>query len=93
MYKRQVVKRALDSEHLVVAEGDSGFFNSGYGMPGLLRAARSGIILHPDEGDASVIFRASFPGFNATGAPVGRGFIVQRGQQDLVQVALPGGTE
>ena len=88
----KVVKRALDSEHLVVAEGDSGFFNSGYGMPGLLRAARSGIILHPDDGDASVIFRASFPGFNATGAPVGRGFIVQRGQQDLVQVALPGGT-
>ena len=86
----KVVKRALDSEHLVVAEGDSGFFNSGYGLPGMLRASRSGLILHPDEGDASVIFRASFPAFNATGAPEGRGFIVQRGQQDLVQVALPG---
>jgi S-DNA-T family DNA segregation ATPase FtsK/SpoIIIE len=85
----KVVKRSLDSEHLVVAEGDSGFFNSGYGLPGLLRAARSGLILHPDEGDASLIFRAAFPGFNATGAPEGRGFIAQRGQQDLVQVALP----
>lgn len=85
-----LVKAALDQEQLVVAEGESIFFSSSFGLPGLLKTSRSGLALQPDGVEGQSVFRTSFPAYNQADQPEGRGFLVQRGKPEMFQVALPG---
>jgi len=85
-----LVKAALDQERLVVAEGESIFFSSSFGLPGLLKTSRSGLALQPDGVEGQSVFRTSFPACNRADQPEGRGFLVQRGKPEMLQVALPG---
>ncbi|HYO19302.1 MAG TPA: FtsK/SpoIIIE domain-containing protein, partial [Dermatophilaceae bacterium] len=85
-----LVKAALDDDHFVVAEGETIFFSSGFGLPGLVKTSRSGLALQPDGVEGQTVFRSSFPAFNRAGQPEGRGFLVQRGRPEMLQVALPG---
>jgi len=85
-----VVKAALDSECFVVAEGEATFFSSSFGLPGLLKTSRSGLALQPDGVEGQSVFRTSFPAFSRADQPEGRGFLVQRGRPEMLQVALPG---
>jgi S-DNA-T family DNA segregation ATPase FtsK/SpoIIIE len=84
-----LVKAALDHDSLVVAEGEQVFFSSSFGLPGLLKTSRSGLALQPDGVEAQTVFRSSFPAFNRADQPEGRGFLVQRGRPEMLQVALP----
>jgi len=86
-----LVKACLDYDCFVVAEGESIFFSAGFGLPGLLKTSRSGLALQPDGVEASTVFRSTFPAFNRTDQPQGRGFLVQRGRPELLQVALATG--
>jgi DNA segregation ATPase FtsK/SpoIIIE, S-DNA-T family len=83
-----LVKACLDDDHFVVAEGETTFFSSSFGLPGLLRTSRSGLALQPDGVEGQTVFRCSFPAFNRAVQPEGRGFLVQRGRSELLQVAL-----
>jgi S-DNA-T family DNA segregation ATPase FtsK/SpoIIIE len=85
-----LVKAALDQEHFVVAEGETIFFSSSFGLPGLLKTSRSGLALQPDGVEGQSIFRTSFPAYNRADQPEGRGFLVQRGRPEMLQVGLPG---
>ena len=85
-----LVKAALDNDHFVVAEGEPMFFTSNFGLPGLVKTSRSGLALQPDGIEGQTVFRSSFPAFNRADLPEGRGFLVQRGRPELLQVALPG---
>ena len=85
-----LVKACLDLDGFVVAEGETIFFSSGFGLPGLLKSSRSGLALQPDGAEGQMIFRSSFPAFNRADQPEGRGFLVQRGRPEMLQVALPG---
>jgi hypothetical protein len=84
-----LVKACLDRDSFVVAEGETIFFSSGFGLPGLLKTSRSGLVLQPDGTEGQTVFRSSFPAFNRVDQPEGRGFLVQRGRAEMLQVALP----
>jgi S-DNA-T family DNA segregation ATPase FtsK/SpoIIIE len=85
----KLVKACLDHDCFVVAEGEAIFFSSSFGLPGLLKTSRSGLALQPDGAEGQMVFRSSFPAFNPADQPAGRGFLVQRGRSELLQVALP----
>ena len=85
-----LVKACLDDDHFVVAEGETTFFSSSFGLPGLLKTSRSGLALQPDGVEGQTVFRSSFPAFNRVDQPEGRGFLVQHGRPEMLQVALPG---
>lgn len=84
-----LVKACLEQDCFVVAEGESMFFSSGFGLPGLLKTSRSGLALQPDGIEGQTVFRSSFPAFNRADLPEGRGFLVERGRSEMLQVALP----
>jgi S-DNA-T family DNA segregation ATPase FtsK/SpoIIIE len=85
-----LVKACLDHECFVVAEGETIFFSSSFGLPGLLKTSRSGLALQPDGAEGQSVFRTSLPAFNRADQPEGRGFLVQRGRPQMLQIALPG---
>jgi S-DNA-T family DNA segregation ATPase FtsK/SpoIIIE len=85
-----LVKAALDRSCFVVAEGEPTFFGSSFGLPGLLKTSRSGLALQPEGVEGPSIFRSSFPAFNRAEQDEGRGFLVQRGRPEMLQVALAG---
>jgi S-DNA-T family DNA segregation ATPase FtsK/SpoIIIE len=85
-----LIKSALDHDHFVMAEGETIFFGSSFGLPGLLKTSRSGLALQPDGVEGQTVFRSSFPASNRAGQPEGRGYLVQRGRPEMLQVALPG---
>jgi S-DNA-T family DNA segregation ATPase FtsK/SpoIIIE len=83
-----LVKACLEYDCLVVAEGEVTFFSSSFGLPALLKTSRSGLALQPDGVEGQTVFRSSFPAFNQADQPQGRGFLVQRGRPEMLQVAL-----
>ncbi|MEP7017250.1 MAG: FtsK/SpoIIIE domain-containing protein, partial [Actinomycetota bacterium] len=83
-----LTKACLDDGHFVVAEGDASFFSSNFGLQGLLKTSRSGLALQPDGIEGQTVFRSTFPLVNWAELPEGRGFLVQRGRPELLQVAL-----
>jgi len=85
-----LIKACVDNGHFVVAEADTSFFSSNFGLQGLLKSSRSGLALQPDGIEGPTVFRASFPALNQADLPEGRGFLVQRGRPELLQVALAG---
>jgi len=86
----RLVKAALDEGYFVVAEGEAAFFSSNFGLPGLMKTSRSGLAMQPDGIEGPTVFRSSFPRVNQADLPEGRGFLVERGRPQLLQVALPG---
>jgi len=88
-----LTKACLEGGQFVVAEGDTSFFSSNFGLPGLLKSSRSGLALQPDGIEGPTVFRASFPALNQADLPEGRGFLVQRGRTELLQVAMAVGLD
>ncbi|MDV3219941.1 FtsK/SpoIIIE domain-containing protein [Intrasporangium sp.] len=84
-----LVKACLDNDQLVVAEGESSFFTSNFGLPALLKTSRSGLALHPDGNEGLAVFKANLPALNRAELPPGRGFVIERGKFELLQVAHP----
>jgi len=84
-----LVKACIDSDHFVVAEGETMFFSSSFGLAGLVKTSRSGLALQPEGIEGQTVFGSSFPAFNRADLPEGRGFLVARGRPELLQVALP----
>jgi hypothetical protein len=85
-----LVKACLDNGQFVVAEGETAFFSSNFGLSGLVKTSRSGLVMQPDGIEGQTVFRSSFPRVNQADLPEGRGFLVDRGRPELLQVALPG---
>ena len=85
-----LVKACIDNDHFVVAEGEAMFFSSSFGLPGLVKTSRSGLALQPEGIEGQTVFRSGFPAFNRADMPQGRGFLVERGRPEMLQVAMPG---
>jgi S-DNA-T family DNA segregation ATPase FtsK/SpoIIIE len=83
-----LVKACIDNDHFVVGEGESMFFSSNFGLPGLVKTSRSGLALQPEGVEGQTVFRSTFPAVDRSNLPEGRGFLVQRGRPELLQVAL-----
>jgi S-DNA-T family DNA segregation ATPase FtsK/SpoIIIE len=85
---QSLVKEAARAGHFVVCEGEISAFGSMYPLLSLVRNARTGLSLQPDQMDGSV-FKTDFPRARRADFPVGRGFYVRRSTTTTVQVALP----
>jgi len=85
-----LVKACIEDDQLVVAEGETTFFSSSFGLPGLLKTSRSGLALQPEGIEGQTVFRSGFPAFTRADIPRGRGFLVERGHPEMLQVAMPG---
>lgn len=83
-----LVKRAKRGEGLVVADAETGEWNTGFGLMGDLRAARRGLILQPDSHDGDVVFKTPFPRLVKRDFPPGRGLLVTSGKSAPVQLPL-----
>jgi S-DNA-T family DNA segregation ATPase FtsK/SpoIIIE len=83
-----LAKACIDNNDFVVAEGETMFFSSSFGLPGVLKTSRSGLALQPEGIEGQTVFRSSFPAVNRAALPEGRGFLVQHGRAELLQVAL-----
>ena len=83
-----LVKELVNSEQAVLGEADLTFFNSNYGLAGAFKASRSGVSLQP-SGDESTAFSSDYRGVGRDQLLEGRGYIVRRGDPELVQVAMP----
>ncbi|HZW45249.1 MAG TPA: FtsK/SpoIIIE domain-containing protein [Dermatophilaceae bacterium] len=83
-----LAKACIDNDQFVVAEGETTFFGSSFGLPGLLKTSRSGLALQPDGIEGQVVFRSGFPSFTRADIPQGRGFLVERGRPEMLQVAM-----
>jgi S-DNA-T family DNA segregation ATPase FtsK/SpoIIIE len=84
-----LTKACIDNDQFVVAEGEAAFFASNFGLQALLKTSRSGLALHPDGNEGLSVFKANLPALNRAELPEGRGFAVEKGKFELLQVALP----
>jgi S-DNA-T family DNA segregation ATPase FtsK/SpoIIIE len=73
---------------MVIAETDTVTGAGAWAIHAQLKAARSGVVLQPEEGDGMGIFRVQFPRIRRSEFPVGRGILVTAGRMERVQVAL-----
>ncbi|NMM34216.1 MAG: FHA domain-containing protein, partial [Phycicoccus sp.] len=85
-----LVKACIDNDQFVVAEGEATFFGSSFGLSGVLKTSRSGLALQPEGIEGQTVFRSGFPLFTRADLPQGRGFLVERGRPEMLQVAMPG---
>ena len=85
-----LVKACIDNDQFVVAEGETTFFGSSFGLPGVLKTSRSGLALQPEGIEGQTVLRSGFPSFTRGDIPQGRGFLVERGRPEMLQVAMPG---
>lgn len=84
----ELVKEFVNAEQAVIGEADASFFNSNYGLAGSFKASRSGVALQP-TGDESTAFSSDYRGVSRDQLLEGRGYIVRRGEPELMQVAMP----
>ncbi len=84
-----LVKACVDNDQFVVAEGEAPWLSSNFGLPALLKTSRSGLALHPDGNEGLAVFKTNLPVLGRAELPEGRGFAVEKGRFELIQVALP----
>lgn len=84
-----LVKACIDHELFVISEADAQFYGPGFGLPARARTSRCGLVLHPEGSEGLQIFRVDLPDIDRRGMPPGRGYAVERGSVELVQVATP----
>lgn len=86
---QDAIKPLIDNDHFVVGEADASAMNSSMGLPGLVKASRSGMALAPDGSESQMIFKSAFPPLARVVMPEGRGVLVRRGRAEIVQITLP----
>lgn len=82
-----VIRAAASGDHFVVAEGETNSLGQAYDAMKRFKAGRRGLVLQPDDDMGSVV-QASFPRCKSSDFVPGRGFLVERGMPQLVQVAM-----
>ena len=70
---QEAIKPLVDNDHFVIGEADPSALSTSMGLPGLVKASRSGIALAPDGSESSMIFKTNFPPLARVVMPEGRG--------------------
>lgn len=73
----------------VIAEGESSTVTGSWPLLQAVKAARTGIVLRPDQMDGETLLKTPFPRTTRPEFPAGRGLLVQAGVVRKVQIALP----
>ncbi|TCJ30192.1 FtsK/SpoIIIE domain-containing protein [Nocardioides jejuensis] len=84
---QQLVKACVAEEQWFIAEGEVSTVKTGMGFLGLVKSARRGLALQPDQESGAGMFNTAFPRINRNDFPVGRGLLVGSGRSSMVQVA------
>ena len=84
-------KRAKRGDALLVAEGETSDWTTGFGLLGDIKSARRGIVLQPDTHDGEVVLKTPFPRLLKREFPVGRGVYAASGRTVRIQIPLPDG--
>lgn len=82
------IARAKANGHLVIAEADLAGWGRGGQISMSLRASRAGLVLCPSLGDGENIVGVALPSLRGREVVPGRGFFVQGGRVDKVQVPV-----
>jgi len=88
---QDLVRLAAAHGHCLLAESEASraMSCSSSSFGGALRAARTGLFLHPDSHEGDSVFKTDVPGVVRAQTPPGRGYIVKGGRATLLQLALP----
>jgi S-DNA-T family DNA segregation ATPase FtsK/SpoIIIE len=81
-----LAKVLISDDHFVVVDGDPSTLIGSQGLGLAAKTSRAGIILQPEQADGT-LFRTPFPRVDRKEFPPGRGYLVQRGQARVIQVA------
>lgn len=73
----------------LVAEGEVSGWSGSWGLVGELKAAKTGFLLAPDQGDGEAVLRVTLPRSKRADFPPGRGYWVRAGRAEKVQLPLP----
>jgi len=84
-----LIRVALSGDHFVVAEGEINSLTSAFELMKRFKAGRRALFLQPDSGQGHLV-QANLPRCAPTDFVEGRGFHIERGQPELVQVAMSG---
>lgn len=87
----ELVKACRRNGHLLVAEGETTSWNNPWPLLMEVRNGRTGLLLQPDQTDGDILLRTSLPRVKRTDLPPGRGFFVNNGRAQKLQVPLADG--
>jgi len=86
----QMLVRACRAEgKLVIVEGEISSFAGSYGLPGVVKSDRCGIVLQPDQVNGDQVLGTEFPRVKRADFPQGRGLYVKSGRVMRVQMPIP----
>ncbi|MEA3501939.1 MAG: FtsK/SpoIIIE domain-containing protein, partial [Actinomycetota bacterium] len=86
----QMLVRVCRSEgHFVIVEGEIASFSGTYGLPGVTKSDRCGIVLQPDQINGDQVLSTEFPRVKRADFPQGRGLYVKSGRVLRVQMPVP----
>ena len=84
----EMIKAVKRSDHLLIAENESGGWGSSWPLLQEVKAARTGFLLQPESMEGDTILKTSLPRVSRGDFPPGRGFFVSRGKAVRVQLPL-----
>lgn len=82
----ELIRVATSEGHFVLAEGEILALKSSYGLIAPFKAARRGLILQPEDADGDLL-QADLPRCKRADFVAGRGYLIQGGRIQMVQVA------
>jgi S-DNA-T family DNA segregation ATPase FtsK/SpoIIIE len=85
---QELTKAIRKSDHLLLAEAESGSWGSTWPLLAEVKGARRGLLLQPEGLDGDSILKTSLPRAAKGEFPVGRGAWVERGKHVRVQLPL-----
>jgi len=84
----EVLKACRRNGHLVVVEGESSSWGSPWPLLTDARAARTGVLLQPEQMDGDSLLRTSLPRVRRKDFPAGRGFLIRAGTARKIQIPV-----
>ncbi|WP_282858606.1 FtsK/SpoIIIE domain-containing protein [Pseudoclavibacter helvolus] len=86
----QLVKTAVRHEHFVVGEGESSTWGQAWTLAPAFKSGKRGLLLVPGEMDGDSLLGTNLGRVRTRDFPPGRGFLVQGGNAEKIQVAVSG---
>jgi S-DNA-T family DNA segregation ATPase FtsK/SpoIIIE len=84
----EMIKAAKRSDHLLIAENESGGWGSSWPLLQEAKSGRTGFLLQPESMEGDTILKTSLPRVSRADFPPGRGFFIARGKAVRVQLPL-----
>jgi S-DNA-T family DNA segregation ATPase FtsK/SpoIIIE len=86
---QDLLKVCLNEGVLVVVEGETTSLGATFGLLGMAKISRTGLVFGPDQGDGSTLFKTDFPLIVRSDFPAGRALYATLGHVEVVQIATP----